>query len=94
MPKPVCVKCQRFFRPRHNGYWWTEGMPRGTGVPPGKEHADAWVPYKLWNGDLYECQGCGHQIVVGHSVSPIAEHYQQERFNDLNQRSNVQVNDC
>ena len=40
--------------------------------------ASGWGPYKLWNGDLYECEGCGAQIVVGIAHQPLSEHYQPD----------------
>jgi hypothetical protein len=94
--KPVCVPCQRFFRPRKNGFYFIEAMPR-TGRPlPGTQEPEGWTPYKLWAGDLYECEGCGAEIVVGTPPSPIAEHYQPD-FDALVERlgaRQLQVNDC
>lgn len=75
MPKPVCVPCQRFFRPKKNGYVWIEAMPIEADAPPGTAKPEAWKPYKLWNSDMMECQGCGAQIVVGHGRGPMSEHY-------------------
>ena len=95
MPKPVCVKCRRFFRPKTNGYAWVEGMPDPSDTPPGTAHPEGWRPYKLWNSDLWECQGCGNQIIVGHTSTPIAEHY-QDGFAGMVKRygAELQVNDC
>lgn len=70
MPKPVCVKCRLFFKPKKTGAVMEEGMPNGG---DGK-----WGPYKLWVGDLMECRGCGDQIMVGFGRGPIAEHYQPD----------------
>lgn len=94
--KPVCVPCRRFFRPKQNGFWLTEGMPNGKypgHTPPGKDHDELWQPYKLWVGDKWECQGCGAEIVVGVIAGPISEHY-MPNFPELNKRSQLQVNDC
>jgi hypothetical protein len=96
--KPVCVPCQRFFRCEKNGYWLTEGMPNGRHsytlpTPIGKEAAEFWQPYKLWVGDKWRCEGCGAEIVVGVAGGPVSEHYKPE-FNELNRRSQLQVNDC
>lgn len=96
--KPVCVPCQRFFRAEKNGYWLTEGMPNGRHsyalpTPTGKEAAEFWQPYKLWVGDKWCCNGCGTEIVVGVIGGPVSEHYKPE-FNELNRRSQLQVNDC
>jgi Zn-finger protein len=42
-------------------------------------------PYKLWHGDLWECQDCGIQVIHTDSrQQPIAEHY-QAIFTDLTQ---------
>lgn len=73
MPKPVCVKCRLFYRPKRNGVAWEEGMPG-----PGPIHnEDGWTSYKLWRADLWECRGCGNEIIVGHADRPFAEHYQE-----------------
>jgi hypothetical protein len=52
--KPICVKCKKFYRPKENGYCFTEGMPTSSGE---------WKPYKAWMGDLWECPECGHQLL-------------------------------
>jgi hypothetical protein len=94
--KPICVPCQRFFRPKRTGFTFTEGMPIGNDVPPGKSFADQWVPYKIWRGDLWECRGCGAQIISGTAAQPIAvqheEHFAQYR--DALNAAQFQVNDC
>jgi hypothetical protein len=92
--KPICVQCQRFFRPKKNGFPFIEGMPIGS-VAPGTCRPDKWKPYKLWMGDLWECHGCGANIVVGVGLNSIAEHYQEE-FPRLVERlaPTLQVNDC
>lgn len=78
--KPICVPCQRFFRIRKNGYYFIEAMPRaGLKDPmPGDLHPEQWEPYKLWAGDLWECEGCGAQIVSGVGQEPLVEHYMDE----------------
>lgn len=96
MLKPICVPCQRFFRPAKNGFPVIEGMPKGNGVKPGTEMADQWEPYKLWMGDLWSCPGCNANIVIGIiSHQPISEHYQYD-FKDTVEKLNAtfQVNDC
>lgn len=95
--KPVCVKCQRFYRPKRNGQPLLEGMPHGPGSgEPGTASPESWLAYKLWMGDLWECQGCGHQIVVGVIAGPVAEHYQPEFKKHLEYFGDriVRVNDC
>ena len=92
--KPICVPCQRFFRPKENGFAFIEGMPT-DGAKPGTAEPEKWKPYKLWSGDKWECHGCGAEIVVGVGVSPLAEHYEPnfvERV--LSFGANLQVNDC
>ena len=79
--KPICIPCQRFFRPKKNDYPFLEAMPTspealpGT-APPGR--SGHWTPYKLWFGDKWVCEGCGAAIVVGVAERPLAEHYQPE----------------
>lgn len=95
MLKPICVACQRFYRPEKNNVRFIEGMPIGNEAPPGKHHPNHWRPYKLWAGDLWKCHGCGHLIIVGVAQAPLAEHY-QPHFSDAiaASRIRVQVNDC
>lgn len=96
--KPICVPCQRFFRPKKNGYFFVEGMPIGGThrPPPGKEAADLWKPYKLWVGDLWECLGCGANIVVGVGGGPLAEHFEFDFAAKVEKSGagQLQVNDC
>lgn len=97
MPKPVCVPCQRFFRPKRNGTGVLENAPKVNGAPAGTTAPDQWRPYKLWDADMYECEGCGAQIVVGFGREPMAEHFQTERFaKRLAAKGDhvVTVNDC
>ncbi len=96
MPKPVCVPCQRFFRMKKSGYYFTEGMPTEAGVPPGKEAADKWKPYKTWAGDLWECQGCGAQILSGFGLKPCGIHHEKDFEADRKKlgADQFQVNDC
>lgn len=91
--KPVCVKCQRFYRVKKNGYRFVEGMPKEDGALPGTQEPERWQPYKLWSSDLWECQGCGHQLLSGFGREPIAEHYQKE-FAAQADGVELQVNDC
>lgn len=98
MPKPVCVSCQRFYRPEKNGYVLTEMMPKphslaALPVPPGTTAPEMWEPYKVWRGDLWKCQGCGHEIVVGFADLPTSEHYKPDFAQALAESQSV-VNDC
>jgi len=93
--KPICVPCQRFYRPKQNGFSFIEGMPIRKDAPKGAEEPEAWVPYKLWRGDLWVCQGCGSEIIVGTGVQAVAEHFEND-FEDAIRICNakLQVNDC
>jgi len=93
--KPVCVKCQRFYRPKRNGIYFIEGKLKHNGVKAGLAEPESWEPYKLWHADLWECPDCEAQIIVGAGYSPIAEHY-QPGFREVVKNSEplIQVNDC
>ena len=94
MPKPACFKCQRFFRPKHNGYAFIEGMPIQSRAEPGTSQPELWKPYKLWVGDLWECKGCGAEILVG-AIRVAGEQHEPD-FMDKVQRwgAHLQINDC
>ncbi len=94
--KPVCVKCQRFFRMKKSGDDFIEAMPLGNGIPAGNLRPECWTPYKLWVGDQWECPDCHAQILSGFGQAPISEHY-QPRFKELVRElsaDQLQVNDC
>lgn len=94
--KPVCVPCRRFFKPKKNGFEFVEGAPKYNGAAPGLTAPDQWRPYKLWMGDLWECLGCGAQVIVGIGRGPISEHFHPD-FSEMSARhgaDKVQVNDC
>lgn len=96
--KPVCVKCKCFYFPKKNGFKFIEGMPIGGSHSEnirGYRHPELWEPYKLWNGDLWECPDCGSQIVVGVLGGPISEHYMSS-FKEVAEAlgATLQVNDC
>lgn len=76
--KPICTKCQRFYRPKKNGYPFIEGMPIGTGIAPGTADPEHWEDYKLWMGDLWICKGCGHELIVGCGHQPIKIQHEDE----------------
>lgn len=95
--KPICVPCQRFFRPKKNSFPFIEGMPIGDSdeALPGTAAPHKWRPYKLWMGDRWECEGCGASIVVGVAQKPLAEHYYPEFDQAVAEfRPTLQVNDC
>ncbi len=96
-PKPVCVGCQCFYRPKHNGFAFVEGKPdrakNSVDNVRGKRCPEAWTPYKLWNADLWECPDCGNQIAVG--ATQVSEHYLPDFDERVRQFApTLQVNDC
>lgn len=93
--KPICVPCQRFYRPEKNGFKFIEGMPTTNFARAGTVDADLWKPYKLWVGDKWRCEGCGHEIIVGTGLYPIDEHYTPTfKANVEAHGAEYQVNDC
>ncbi len=59
------------------------------------DQPDEWVPYKLWFGDRWECEGCGASIVVGVAQRPLAEHFQPSFAREVAHHApQLQVNDC
>lgn len=93
--KPICVKCQRFYHIKKTGMYFIEGMPAKNSSPPGTTAPEQWKPYKLWCGDLHECEGCGSQTIVGVGQSRIAEHYEADFQETLKSfGAEFQVNDC
>lgn len=93
--KPICVKCQRFYRVKKNGYSFIEGMPIVDRAVVGVRGNGEWQPYKLWVGDLWECPDCLAQIIVGTGLNPISEHYQPEFVAQVEKYGpQLQVNDC
>lgn len=96
MPKPVCPACQCFYRPKTNGFAFIEGMPNGDKPDiRGTRSPGSWSPYKLWNGDLWECPDCGAQVVLGCALSPVSEHYMPDFTEQVAAfGATLQVNDC
>jgi hypothetical protein len=97
--KPICVTCQRFYRPETNGVRFVENMPIGGDIrsPPGRTAPHLWKPYKLWVADLWRCHGCGHELIIGAARGPLSEHYMPD-FTDACEREGhlirCSVNDC
>jgi hypothetical protein len=95
MLKPICVTCGTFFKPARCGIRVQEMRPRSEGAVAGKLFATDWVPYKLWQADLYECRSCGMQIVVGSGMNPISEHYKPDYEKMVDEHPpEVDVYDC
>ena len=98
--KPICVPCRRFYRPKKNGYPFIEGMPADNSRPQaGLAEPEKWKPYKLWNGDLWECPDCHAEIIVGFARQPWAEHYQSDFAKKVESEAArvselIQINDC
>lgn len=96
MLKPICVPCQRFYRMKKGGFRFTEGMPRQVPALPGTDQPERWQPYKLWLGDLWRCESCGHEIISGVGFNPVAERH-HENFEGVRTSQGYdqfQVNDC
>lgn len=94
--KPVCAPCRRFFRPKRNGFYFIEGMPTVNDAKPGNAEPEKWKPYKLWQGDLWECPDCNSTIVVGTGMRPVAVQHQEDFPEKLVSfgATQLQVNDC
>jgi len=94
--KPICIPCRRFFKPKKNGFYFIEGMPTGDGgTKPGNAAPELWQPYKLWCGDLWECPGCGTQIIHGTGSQQVSEHYKEDFHKQVAATgAEFQVNDC
>jgi hypothetical protein len=95
--KPICVKCRRFYRPKKNGTYFVEGKPRGgVRAPPGLEAPELWEHYKLWLGDLWECRGCGSEIIVGTGINPVSRDYMPDFEKDIatTGAATITINDC
>jgi hypothetical protein len=93
MPKPICIPCQRFFKPKRIGAIVLEQMPLHNDAAPGAINGAAWRPHRIWSADVLACRGCGAEILSGFGRAPIAEHYQAE-FADMLARVTHTVNDC
>lgn len=87
MPKPACVKCRCFYRPKRNGIHALEGMPipvrgeeriRDNGEIRGRRLPTAWQAYKVWQADLWECPDCGHELIAGYGRGPVLERHDED----------------
>ena len=93
--KPICVKCERFYRPKRNGTSFIEGKPNHNGAPAGTVGEGQWAPYKLWMGDLWECPTCKSQIIVGIGLNPISEDYRPDFDKQIESfKAKLLVKDC
>ncbi len=94
--KPICVKCQCFYRPERNGEIFVEGMPIAPMAKKGRAEPEKWKPYKIWRGDLWKCPECGHEIISGVAFNPVSEHYMDDfkRIYGSLPEKTTHVNDC
>ena len=84
MPKPICVMCQREYKCEKNGVRALEHF---------SEEDEAI--YKIWSSDKWKCPSCGHEILYGFGLEPIAEHYQDDFTAKLfNARTQEAVDFC
>ena len=65
--KPICAKCEVFFRPDENGTSFIEGFGDGRRKP-----------YKLWLGDRWKCPLCEAVIIVGTGERPPAVPHEED----------------
>lgn len=93
--KPICVPCQRFYRPTKNGQYFIEQAPDGAGAKPGTAEPEKWHPYKLWSGDQWACPDCGSEIIVGVGREPIRVQHEPD-FDDYIKSfgATLKINDC
>ena len=97
--KPICVKCEVFYRPTCNGRYFVEGMPLVSGMTGNTVRA-TWKPYKVWVGDEWTCPSCDHVVIVGVGKEPVSEHFRDDMAEWLEavegdpRRPYLQINDC
>ena len=64
--QPVCVKCERGLKCKRNGVYFVATDHDG-------------YDYELWSSDLWECRGCGVQILRrGTGQEPIASSFEDD----------------
>jgi len=61
---PVCVRCQVEFRQIRSGVAVIDMFSQ----PP--------RPYQIWMADLFECPVCKARIVSGFGRNPLAQHFE------------------
>lgn len=94
--KPICMKCGLFFRPKKTGFYFVEGKPKTNSSPKGAAAAEHWTNYKLWCGDVWSCDGCGAEIIVGTGHRPVSEDWHpdfEKKIKDF-RADQFRVNDC
>ena len=63
MPKVICVKCERDFRPKDIGVLFLDMA------------YDPPMPMQSHSADIWECPGCKQEIVVGMSTGNHDQNY-------------------
>ena len=71
MPKLVCVKCQVQYKIKKSGNYVVDMF------------LDPPEPYRIMNGDRWQCPGCGHEVIAGFGEMPLSEHFHDEFQNRL-----------
>lgn len=85
--KPICVSGRKFFRMKKSGVYFEEEMPL--------RDESEWGPYKIWAGDVWQCDSCGTEIISGVGLRPLAEHYQPDYAEHAARLSPMlRVDDC
>jgi hypothetical protein len=93
--KPICIPCQRFFKPEKNGQMVEERKPTTNEARPGKDDAHLWDSYKLWMTDRWKCPGCHSEIICGAGRDPICISHQPDYEKVRGWEPNIViVNDC
>lgn len=95
--KPICVPCQRFYRPVRNGFAFIESRPIENQALPGTLAPESWTPYKLWMGDKWRCMGCGAEIIVGTGANPVSQDFHEDFGTKVDRYGGadlLRVNDC
>jgi hypothetical protein len=85
--KPICFDCKLFYRLKKSGVYFTESAPDGVG---------GWRPYKIWSGDLWKCQRCGHELISGVGFEPISIQHMHD-FREMRKglrADEININDC
>ena len=75
-PGYACAECEAFLRPKRNGIYVLETM-----------HDDELyrIPYKVWMADLWACECCGKEIILGYGQNPLSVKHEDsfEQFLEL-----------
>lgn len=61
---PICVQCRREMQCKKNDYLFSDAEPACF----------------VWAGDMFECQDCKAQVVVGFAAEPVAWSHEPEKW--------------